>query len=489
MRILHKHFDLLIVLFCTIIATVFGILFIGLKGFSMDELDTMFITSSWPTMLHFITYTEGNMWLYYFVLYFWKFFGNSEFYVRLLSVVFASTTIPVAYFTAKKLFNKYVAVTSILLLSFHVFFISNAQNARAYTMVLFFTTLSSLFFIQYVQKQSRKYLFFATIVNALAVYCHLYALFIIASQILSLVFTNWKSKWKDVVLNGILLVVLILPLFIAPSMHSGQVNWIARPDIKNLIGTYLILANDYPIIGGIELLLIGGFVITVLKKWSHLRITDRTWNYGFLFLWILFPIILSFIFSLIAKPLYISAYFFVCLVPFTIFIALCITKITYKWIQAGFIFLILLLSLIRLSGWYFGSKHSGLVIRNYNEDFKGTAAFLRTHVSGTDGIIFLPSSTQDKVNFYITQQKYPALTNEITLQPDYVTTGSFNFTIDRQKLALLPKQYTKIWYILETVTDNRVDTDNTIIIKSLKKNYSVKYIYRLEAITIFEYAK
>ena len=489
MRRIHESIKPIAIYLSITVAIVSCTFLLGYKNFSMDELDTVFIIKDWSTLLHIIFHFEGNMWLYYILLHFWEIFGYSETPIRFLSVLFAIGTIPFTYLLGKELFNTKVARIATLLLSLHVFLIYNAQNARGYTMELFFTTLSSYLFTTYILQRSKKHLFSAAIVNALAVYSHMYAVFVIGAQFLSLFLTRQKKLVKETLLAFSLTGILLLPLALAPSMHSGQINWIAKPDIKNLIGTFLILADDFPPIAALYIGLFTLSFVTLWKKGYSWKNSTENWKYGFVSLWILFPVLASFFFSIFVKPIYISSYLFVCLVPFTLFVAFCLQTIQKNWLRNSLIVLIVILSFIRLFGWYTNSKTIGLVIRNYNEDWKGSARFLTIHEKSSDAVLFLPPSGEDKINFYVDQQKYHALSNEVTLEPTHIIAGSASYKLDHNKLSALPSHYAHVWYVLETVTDKRIDENNLIITRTLSRNYALKSVTKLEAITIYEYER
>lgn len=497
---MHRFFkfsDVTFVSLCSLLTACLGIFLIGHKNFSMDELDTIFITKDWSTMLHIIRSSEGNMWLYYILVHFWQYFAVTENTLRLLSTLFAVATVPLLYLIGKNLFNTHIARMATFLFSIHVFLIHNAQNARGYTLVLLLSTLSSYLFIQYIHSSSRRLLLFATLVNVLAIYTHLYAGLVVAAQILSIVFIKNKKIWKDVLCVIPIICVLVSPLFLTSSIHSGQINWIARPNIKNLVGTFLILSNDFVPIAGIYVVLLSDFFLNLWHQRETWNITKEIWKYGFIFLWIIFPVVTAFGFSLFVKPIYISAYFFVCLVPFLLLVAICLHSISTKWITNTLLLLIVLLSFFRLYGWYTDSKTIGLVIRNYYEDWQGTATFLATHMKSTDAVIFLPPPAQEnvqgKVNFYVAKLRNPPLPNEVPIQPDYLTSNNFMYmmdtTLDQNKLASLSSRFSRVWYVLETVTDKAIDQDNAIITSVLLKEYHLNQEVKLNAMTIFEYEK
>src|SRR5579864_8582577 len=101
MKFFSKHKNKISVVFAMLTAAFFSIFLLGQKNFALDELATMFIIKNWSCLVYFLKYLEGNMWLYYILVYFWSFLGHSEFTVRLVSVFFAVATIPIVFFIGK----------------------------------------------------------------------------------------------------------------------------------------------------------------------------------------------------------------------------------------------------------------------------------------------------------------------------------------------------------------------------------------------------
>jgi len=496
-RFFTKHKNTLFVSALTLLSFLLGMFLLGQKDLSLDEIATALIVQDWNRMLHIVTFTENNMWLYYLLLHFWQAFGTSEFALRSLSVIFATLSIPVIYLLGRKVFSNKVALLAILLIVVNVFFISNAQNARAYALVLLLTTLSSYFFVQFVngfsetKKISKKYLFLLVLCNVLSVYAHLYALFVIASQAVSLLFIHKKQVIKSLLISLPITGVFLLPLFLAPSLSGQPTNWIPVPGIRNLIGTYLILSDDFPPIGLIYLALFAGFFMLSFSKKSMKHVFDTSnWQRKYMIIWALLPIVLSFLFSLFIKPLYISMYFFICLVPFMLVIAYLIDKIRLSWVKLSLVVLLLLLSSIRLYGWYSASSDLHLVISNNTEDWKGVATFLTTQTRSTDAILFFPPFVQENVDYYINKDHMPLDTNrEINLQPDIYAGGTGYEQFDSKKLQSIPVHYSRLWYISGMYTDNAISDQEKQINTMLKNNYTLARTVPFYAITAYLYVR
>jgi hypothetical protein len=70
-----------------VVVAALGLFLIGHKNYSMDELDTIFTIKDLPMLGQVMWFREGNMWLYYTLLYFWGLVSHAEAWVRAFSVV------------------------------------------------------------------------------------------------------------------------------------------------------------------------------------------------------------------------------------------------------------------------------------------------------------------------------------------------------------------------------------------------------------------
>jgi len=490
MELLSKIRKNLLVLSCTFIIAVFSLLFIGQKNFSGDEIATIEISRDFGHMIHMLRYVEGNMWLYYFFVHFWLLGGTSEVWVRFLSTLFAIFSVPLIYSTVKLLMNEKIAKITTILLSVNIFFIQNAQNARSYTLLLFLTTASTYFFVKYIFKPSYVYLFCFTLFNVLAFYAHLYAIFVICAQFLSLFFISQKLRIKELGYSIFATLLLIMPFVLSPSIHSGQLNWISKPSIKSIIGTFIILSNDFPPIAAIYALLLSSYGIFLWRKSGRLKNTLQSWSYRFVFLWILFPITTAFIFSLLVKPMYSSMYFFICIIPFTLLIAVAIDTIQKPWLKKSILVFIIILSCIRLYGWYVGNKGLMVVIDNNHEDWDKVAVFLSTHTKRNDGIVYFPTFVQDNIAFYAQKQKVSLNTAQtITYQPFRLKAGTPFVLFNKENIIKMPERYSRIWYIHGDYLNPTIQYQRVLIENILYKHYILKEKDEFSALTVYRFEK
>lgn len=474
----------------TLLGVFLYTLYIGQKDFGQDEISSFIFTQDWQNMLHILRYQEGNMWLYYFLLFFWSKFGSSEVWLRLLSAIFAVINIPFFYYLTKKITNDYISKIATILFVLNIFVIQNAQNARSYSLLVLLTTMSCYFFVSYILKNKKMFLMLVAILNALAFYSHLYGVFIIMVEFLSLFFFYPRVHWKDTLLTFLGTIVLCLPYLLAPSLHSGQIDWISKPDIRQIIKTYIILANDFLPLTLISFFLFLNYFILLLKTRRQFNQELYIWKYEFIFLWLIFPIITAYIFSLLIKPIYFPMYFVIIVAPFTILLACTLASIKNINLRNGILIIFIIFSLVRLYGWYTENPRLNFVFFNKNEDWRKVDTFLSLHAKSSDAIISFPSSVLDYGDFYAKKDNISFNgANQVRFQPNRLIMGNVEGQFNSSLLTQIPNRYQRVWYIYADYLDPKIEYQRKMIEDVLNKKYSLQQKYVFSILTVYRYDK
>jgi mannosyltransferase len=170
------------------VTTIFGAALrlhqLSAKSFWIDEgASVSFATIPLRPFLYTLWSYQGNMALYYFLLRAWIHFGDSEFVVRSLSVLFAVLTIPAIYFLGKRLFDRTTGLTAAVLLSVHSFHVQWSQEARGYSLLTLLLVLAAYFLICAMEskEESLGYWIAFTVTAALSFYAHIFAGFVLAT--------------------------------------------------------------------------------------------------------------------------------------------------------------------------------------------------------------------------------------------------------------------------------------------------------------------
>lgn len=447
-----------LVIATTSIASFFSFLAIGKKSMWLDETCSVFFAKmDWGDFWAVLSARELNQGLYYFLLKFWLIIGDSEFAIRTLSALFAIASIPVLYALANRLFEVRAGLVSVLLLSVNAFFIQFAQEARGYSLVLFLVVLSSYFFVRVTEDPSNRRMFYGYVcISALAVYAHFFGVLVLIAQTLSVPFLpSDKFRFRRLVLANLLIAGLLTPIFLFIVFKDrGQISWIMKPSVSELIGLFRALAGDAGLSGYIT----GFYLLPCLITLAHALVTlfrtgrsIDTWRYVLIYFWLVVPICLSYGFSFI-KPVFHNTYLIVSLPGLVLLSGVGVSLIKDKYCH-GILFALLMVLSIRSTVTEYYPKGK--------ENFRDSAFYVISHAERGDGILFYNEYIIIPFEYYWRRLNPP----QDLLDSIYPSKfGHFNYLEDFRPLSVLhfeslKNRYQRIWVVLRS--------------KSLKDSYNL----------------
>src|SRR3989338_1298487 len=291
-----------IILLILLVGTLLRAYNLSSESISFDEAVTIGLTK-YPNLDY------GNPHFYYIFLNYWiGLFGNSEFAIRLTSVIFGVLSILVLYHLANLLFGENIALLSALILAVNPFHIFYSQEARMFSLFVLFSLLSLLYLFK-VLKETRKIKnfsgvnkalltkkrtnwFFYILFNLLNLYTHYFAVFVLLVEVLYFVlfYKNFKFKLKYFILTNFVVLVLFSPQFI--KIYNGllsktsEFNWGIKPSeyfisiFNSFLGWNILFA----------------MVVFLLFLFGLLKIDNKKTNL-FGLIYVLFPVIVGFFLS------------------------------------------------------------------------------------------------------------------------------------------------------------------------------------------------
>lgn len=157
--------------------------------------------------------------LYYLMLKMWSnVFGTTEIAIRLLSVTFGVSTMYFLYRIGEKLFNKYIGITCLILLTFSPLHIYYSQEARMYVPAAFFSIAAVWFFVNLITSDKQKLLdkFLFVISAVMLVYTNYIASFTLLFLATSLILEkkSWYKNSKNWIFVWVVIAILSLPLIL-----------------------------------------------------------------------------------------------------------------------------------------------------------------------------------------------------------------------------------------------------------------------------------
>jgi 4-amino-4-deoxy-L-arabinose transferase-like glycosyltransferase len=232
-----------LLLLITLLGFALRIYQLGSESLWLDEATTFSLSSGTFGQIFQATSGDVHPPLYYYLVHFFLLAGDSEFMVRLPSMLLGVLSIPLIYLVTTRLFSQKEGLISSFLLSISLMHIFYSQEARMYSM-LAFLTLASLYFFYYAIETNKKeaWILFVlfTIMN---IYTHYFGFFIFPIEILYYFLINVRiskslrkikikniSHFKMFILSVVTIIILIIPriqVFIeqAASRVGGEVTW------------------------------------------------------------------------------------------------------------------------------------------------------------------------------------------------------------------------------------------------------------------------
>lgn len=323
--------------------------------------------------------------LSYILLHFWLFFGTSEIWFRLLSVIFGVLTIWVLYKFSSEIISKKIGILSALLLALAPYHIYYSQEIRMYSESTFFALLTMLFFYRIIKNNNFKNSLFYILSLTALIYTHYDGFFLILTQFVFLLL--YKKELLISFVKKIFFVILLfipwLPQFIIQLKGGlnidqylpGWRNVLSLPYYKALPLIFFKFSFGRINFGNLTIYIIVALVVLLTFGFILFRgIKDaKDIDSKLIIYWLFLPIILSLLISFdipINQPfrlLYVLPAFYILL-----------SKGLYSLSKTRIIFLLLLItiSVLGLSFYYFDSKYwredwrfaSGFILNNSNAD-------------------------------------------------------------------------------------------------------------------------
>ena len=205
---------------------------LGDRSFWIDEAITSYaaiglLEHGTPVLPSGVVYNRALLNTYLIALSF-KIFGISEFSARIVSVIFGTLTIPLVYLLGREL-GKRTGLIAALIMTFSVFEILWAREARMYAQFQFFYLLTAYLFYISLKKDNSKLFLFSGISFIFAWFSHRLSLCFVPVAFMYIVFYKRKEFLKNIYFVyvglgglGLVLVYMILtsktPLDYIPSL-------------------------------------------------------------------------------------------------------------------------------------------------------------------------------------------------------------------------------------------------------------------------------
>jgi mannosyltransferase len=386
-----------VVLLLTAAAAVVRLHALAGRGFWLDETISASIAgNSLSAIFRIIREREIYMALYYVFLHFWALLGDSEFVLRLPSVIFSVATIPFTYALGARLFGRIPGVIAAALLTFNAFHIRFAQEARSYALVILLAALSSWLLARNVQQPHKASWTLYGVLLALMISSHLFAVLIVAAHGAALAcLPPSKVPWKGLGRSALWFVVLVLPLAAAVLNILSKTNpldWAAPAGFSNTRGFFEVIAGNR----GMLLVVLDGIAVAALIfKAARMQIrkgrSEEGWPAIFVLAWFFVPVGIALAVAEFSPP-FVPRYLLPCLPAFLICVGAGLTEIPLRAVAGTLGAAIFLLTLDGFPGAY----HLGGGL----EDWRAISSGILKEAQPGDAILFYPQYSRTPFEYY-----------------------------------------------------------------------------------------
>lgn len=425
-------YDIIYTFFLPILLTIFGFLLrfyrIDKESIWLDESYSFhFSRRSFNYLVTELSFSVPHSPFYHIVLKIWtKIFGTSELSLRFPSLVFGTLCIPIIYLLATELFDRRVGTVAMFLSSINYYQIYYSQEARMYTMMIFFGLLSIYFSIRFVRYSGRKNIVLYILSTILLGYTHAHAFFIITVQnifVICILIYSLKIKGsyyhngsvrsisKKWIISQILIFITLIPwiyVLIVKALNESSAPWLYIPNYMNLVFSYTRHFGFGPESGGVLILILivlfvstGIFTKLTVESDSFLGF-DREHAESILLLVILatIPVLFPFIISNLIAPIYYSRY----VVIVSISIIILMSKSIVSLVQNDAFSLIIIFVLIIFTMMPVATYYENHTKSQWSE----TVDYVESDISEDDLLISMPKFTQHAYNYYSENESYEA---------------------------------------------------------------------------------
>lgn len=396
---------------CILLAIVaLGLLFrlneLGTYGLFGDEIYSILVATGKgdPELIAFDSIRP----VYFFLLRQWMNFGDSEEWLRLLSVIFGTANIFLTYYLATLVSGRKVAVVAAALMAVSPMEVHYCQLVRMYTLGSFFALLGSIVFIRAWQTSKKQLIFVWAAVRTLMVWTLPLTAVLLGCDI---ALALWKERKSKLMPTAIACFVAVIALYLCfawkmPGLtaHSAYDEWRYNLPVPQIADALMMFVNftstalpiqecEGPYEGGM-LADLYSFVVLSLIATSFLAAAKERWLI-WCSAWAVVPILLALAASQFTASFVITRYLMFAS-PFAFII------IAAGWVELWkplkLRTLAVLIAVLYVAVMWMNLAH--LFTHPVSEDWRETSQFIQAHEKPGDKIIIWNYHSQYLFNYY-----------------------------------------------------------------------------------------
>jgi len=392
----------------TALGAVLCLISISGRSIGFDEAASVAIAAQHGGALgSAIAHDGGNMSGYYVLLHVVvALFGNSEFVIRLPSVISITATVALTGLIALRVFGPREAFAGGVLCAISLPLVFWGQDARGYAPMVALAAGSMLAFVALASEErpSRGAWVAYFLTTTLAAYCGLIVVLIVPAQ---LVMLRWRPGAARAVLSALAAAVACwVPLAVlALRRGSGQLFWIPHLSLlvykqalegltsAGLQPSFHATATMWALMV-VTVLAVAGVAVVHVRRAARPARGPRTelWGQALVLLWVFVPVVLAFAESAIGQPLFIVRNLLMCLpaVALVLAVGACDPRLPGLF-SVGVLLVLVVLRVLALAPTYGVSP----------ENWQRASAYVLARAQPGDCSVFYPLDARMAFEYYV----------------------------------------------------------------------------------------
>jgi mannosyltransferase len=436
----------------------------------------------------------GNPPLYFIILHYWmELFGQSEWAVRLLSVLFGMISLVAAYRIGILLWDRPTALLTVLFAAISHYHINHAQEARCYTMMAALGVLSMDLFLRLIRAPRISIMIGYVLAGSALVYTHYYGPLFLVAQNLFLVGMWWKKagiiriRWRRwFILEGIILVSFLPWIHImlgkTVAIQTQGLHYIT-PSVWDIPGTLKTYAAENAYLGVVMIVLAGLSLLTIKQQTlvtaprqseqkDNPTGKEMVFSNGqkicFLGLWLMTPILLPFAISQVSTPIFAHRYTIAASFGFYILAAKGVLNLRKNYLIYPILLILVTVYFWRIYRYY---------TEPTREQWREAVQRVEENARRGDRVLVHPNYCKYYIYQYYAQREDLVLKTFSTKSPQMDEK-------QHQELETLIRESDRIWFVIPKKQESKKQ-----IAEILAKNYQRKNHWEYFRIDVYEFSK
>jgi uncharacterized membrane protein len=379
----------------TLIGAILRLYNLGFNSLWLDEASTLnTAVKSIPDIWQFTTMGEFNPPLFYWTEHVMLFLGNSELVLRIIPALLGVLSIPLIYLVGKEFMDRNTGIISAAAFAFSPFLLFYSQEARAYSMMLFFVLFSMIFYFRALKNNDIRDWALFGILSALAFWSHFYAMVIIGALVLYALYElipkikNNSSAAKPLVSACIIFGLICLPLILVTiqlfAKRTASAPTFGIQGLGIIIATFVQISGSEIAMYLFLLLFIAGIIQAFLL--------DKNKGIFLVTLTVLTFVISYFLsYKIPMQPRYLI------FLSIVYFIAIALSyRLLFTWFSSGGVVYGFIAFLVVINAPMLADYYSGYT----KEDWRGFAGGLQQLTKPGDFVVVVPGDVAQPLNYY-----------------------------------------------------------------------------------------